>query len=450
MHSILGKEGRPGAATTQACVVSQRSSAPDVVADLSAQESVSNVDTTETVSGVVASECVESGTKDETKRILLVDDQPSVLRSMARVLALRGYTIETATNGLDAIRLVATTDFDVVVSDIAMPEMDGIRLLREIRAHDLYVPVILMTGEPTVDTAVKALEYGAIHYLTKPFQLPLLESMLEKAIGLRKMTDVRLRAAEALGQDPPHAADRSGLETSFQRMLGTLWVAFQPIVDAVSTQCVGYEALLRSDEPSLPHPAAVLEAAKRLGQLETVGRAMRDRVAEMFGGEGRPELLFVNLHIADLLDPHLLSPNSALSKLAPQVVLEITDRAIIDGITDVSGRIAALRELGYRVAIDDLGAGYSGLTTYALVEPDFIKLDMDLIRNIDKMPIQQHIVRSVVGLCEDMGNTVVVEGVETLAEYETLRELGCRLFQGFLFGRPGPGFPQSHWPVGTP
>jgi EAL domain-containing protein (putative c-di-GMP-specific phosphodiesterase class I) len=173
---------------------------------------------------------------------------------------------------------------------------------------------------------------------------------------------------------------------------------------------------------------------------------MRDRVAEMYQGEARPELLFVNLHIADLLDPHLLSPNSALSRLAPQVVLEITDRAALDGIADVASRIASLRELGYRVAIDDLGAGYSGLTTFALIEPDFIKLDMDLIRGIDQKPMHQRIVRSVVGLCEDMGNTVVVEGVETQAEFESLRELGCVLFQGYLFGRPGPGFTRSHWP----
>jgi EAL domain-containing protein (putative c-di-GMP-specific phosphodiesterase class I) len=404
----------------------------------------------EMASGIVAAGDHERLLENEPKRVLLVDDQPSVLRSMSRVLAVRGYVVETASNGVDAIRLVANGDFDVVVSDIAMPEMDGIRLLSEIRAHDLYVPVILMTGEPTVDTAVQALEHGAIHYLTKPFQLPVLESMLDKAIRLRKMTNFRLRAAEALGQDPPHAADRSGLETSFRRMLGTLWAAFQPIVDAASTQTIGYEALLRSDEPSLSHPSAVLEAARRLGQLETVGRKMRDRVAELYRGETRPDLLFVNLHIADLLDPHLLSPNSALSRLAPQVVLEITERASLDSIADVATRIAALRDLGYRVAIDDLGAGYSGLTTFALIEPDFIKLDMGLIRDIDQKPMHQRIVRSVISLCEDMGKTAVVEGVETVEEFHALQELGCRLFQGFLFGRPAPGFQRSSWPLTRP
>jgi len=425
---LLVKEERPSAVLARAKLVSKAQSSDELLSG------VKNLN-------------VDDGLAREKPRILLVDDQPSVLRSMSRVLIGRGYEVHTATNGADAIRLVSSDTFDVVVSDIAMPEMDGITLLSEIRAHNLYVPVILMTGEPTVDTAVRAMEHGAIHYLTKPFKLPLLESMLEKAIKLRKMTDFRLRAAEALGQDPPHAADRSGLEASFKRMLGTLWAAFQPIVNAKTTQTIGYEALLRSDEPSLPHPTAVLEAARRLGQLETVGRAMRDRVAEMYRGDVRPELLFVNLHIADLLDPHLLSPNSALSRLAPQVVLEITERASLDSIADVSTRIASLRELGYRVAIDDLGAGYSGLTTFALIEPDFIKLDMGLIRNIDQKPMHQRIVRTVITLCEDMGKAAVVEGVETVAEFETLRELGCELFQGYLFGRPSAGFCRSIWPV---
>jgi len=389
-----------------------------------------------------------SGVAADQRRVLLVDDQPSVLRALARVLSLRGYLVETASNGAEAIQKVARGDFDVVLSDIAMPEMDGITLLREIRAHNLYVPVILITGEPTVDTAVQALEHGALHYLTKPLKMPLLEEMLDKAIRLRKMTEFRLRAAEVLGRDPPHAADRSGLETSFRRMLGTLWAAFQPIVDAKTKGCIGFEALLRSDEPSLPHPAAVMEAAKRLGQLEVVGRAMRDRVAEVFHVDQRTELLFVNLHVADLLDPHLLSPNSLLSKLAPQVVLEITERAVLDGISDVSSRIAALRELGYRVAIDDLGAGYSGLTTFALIEPDYIKLDMELIRDIDQKPMQQRIVRSMITLCEDMGKSAIVEGVESDAEFDVLRALGCELFQGYLFARPGPGFPRSKWPAG--
>jgi EAL domain-containing protein (putative c-di-GMP-specific phosphodiesterase class I) len=236
---------------------------------------------------------------------------------------------------------------------------------------------------------------------------------------------------------------------SFRRMLGTLWAAFQPIIDARNKSCIGFEALLRSDEPSLPHPAAALEAAKRLGQLETVGRKMRDRVAEVFRVDRRTELLFVNLHVSDLLDPHLLSPSSALSQLASQVVLEITERAILDDITDVSQRVAALRELGYRIAIDDLGAGYSGLTTFALIEPDFIKLDMALIRDIDQKPMHQRIVRSVLQLCQDMGTTAIVEGVESEAEFETLRALGCGFFQGYLFARPGAGFPQTPW-VGAP
>ena len=169
MHSIPSEEERPSAVIARAKLVS------------------TEVSTTDVDSGVNATSTGgDSKSKQESRRVLLVDDQPSVLRSIARVLSLRGYSVVTATNGVDAIKLVSTGDYDVVVSDIAMPEMDGIRLLREIRAHDLYVPVILMTGEPTVDTAVKAMEHGAIHYLTKPFSCHCSKACWKRRFGCGK------------------------------------------------------------------------------------------------------------------------------------------------------------------------------------------------------------------------------------------------------------------------
>src|SRR5512140_589424 len=85
------------------------------------------------------------------RHVLLVDDDQSVVRSLSRILRARGYLTSTASNGEEAVRLVAQVDFDAILTDIAMPGMDGIALLREIRNHDLHVPVILVTGEPAVD-----------------------------------------------------------------------------------------------------------------------------------------------------------------------------------------------------------------------------------------------------------------------------------------------------------
>ena len=90
-------------------------------------------------------------------------------------------------------------------------------------------------------------------------------------------------------------------------------------------------------------------------------------------------------------------------------------------------------------------AGYAGLTSFALLEPDIVKLDMALVRGIDKKPVQQKLVASMTTLCKDMGLLVVAEGIETCEERDTLIDLGCDLLQGYLFARPGPPFPVAEW-----
>ena len=381
------------------------------------------------------------------RHVLLVDDDPSIVRSLSRVLRARGYLTSTASNGAEAVRLVTQVDFDAILTDIAMPGMDGISLLREIRNHDLHVPVILLTGEPAVDTAVQALEYGALHYLTKPVPMDALERVLDKAVHLHRMAQLRQRASELLGQTTAHAADRAGLESSLRSCLESLWMAMHPIVDCRTRTVFGYEALLRSCEPSLPHPGAVIEAAERLGQLDTMGRIVRERASQPFVESGCTAQLFVNLHVTDLLDPELLSPYAPLAKIASQVVLEITERSSLDRVPDVRSRIAALREIGYRIAVDDLGAGYAGLTSFALLEPEFVKLDMSLVRGIDSNVTKQKVVRSMSSLCREMGMKVVAEGVETPAECDALVSLDCDLLQGFLFAKPGKPFPEVQWPA---
>jgi EAL domain-containing protein (putative c-di-GMP-specific phosphodiesterase class I) len=107
----------------------------------------------------------------------------------------------------------------------------------------------------------------------------------------------------------------------------------------------------------------------------------------------------------------------------------------------VRERIARLREMGFRIAIDDIGAGYSGLNSFAMVQPDIVKLDITLVRGVDNDPVKRKLVRLLGDLCRDLGILVVAEGVETPDERDTLVELGCDLLQGYLFARPGAPFP---------
>lgn len=101
-------------------------------------------------------------TDQEGPRVLVVDDDEALLRVHARALASKGYRVETARDGSAAVRAFERTSFDVILSDIDMPGMDGIQLLERIRAHDLDVPVVFITGAPSIETAAKAMEHGAL------------------------------------------------------------------------------------------------------------------------------------------------------------------------------------------------------------------------------------------------------------------------------------------------
>lgn len=373
-------------------------------------------------------------------RVLVVDDVDAVGAVFARVLTAAGYTVERAWNGQGAAEQLGRARFDAVLSDIGMPGMDGIALLRTVRERDYDVPVLLVTGHPTVESAAKAVEYGALRYLTKPIAPKDIVAEVEKAVRLGRLARIQRTALDIHGDSSEQIGDRAGLEVCFDRAIEALWMAYQPIVRWSDRSVVAYEALMRSGEPKLPHPEAMLKAADRLDRLAALGRTVRQRVDETISTTMVPEV-FVNLHPKDLLDDELFMPSSALCRFARNVVLEITERSSLDEIKDVAARIARLRELGFRIAIDDMGAGYAGLTAIAQLEPEVMKLDMTLTRNIDSEPTKQKLVAAMTGLCREMNVLVVAEGVETQAERDTLTALGCDLMQGYLFAKPGKPFP---------
>ena len=383
----------------------------------------------------------EEAMSDKT-RVLIVDDEPDLGDAYGEILGEAGHEVSIAHDGRAALELIRRVPFDVVVSDIVMPGMNGIQVLRAVRERDLDTPVLLMTANPGLETAIEALELGALKYLIKPVKEQDLIASVESAIRLHRIAQLKREAAAHLRAQGRLVGDRAGLESRFERALGSLWVAYQPIVHAVDGRIAAHEALVRSAESVFPDPGALFDAAERLGRVADVGRAVRQSVAALLGSAPPGRQVFVNLHAQDLVDERLYGASEALSKSAGSVVLEITERVALDDVPDVRGRIAALRKLGYRIAIDDLGAGYAGLNSFAALEPDVAKLDLALVRGVDHEPVKRRIVSSMTSLCKDLGIVVVAEGVETQAERDTLVALGCDLLQGFFFGRPAaPGSP---------
>src|ERR1017187_7063766 len=210
--------------------------------------------------------------RNDKLRLLLVDDDPAIIRAYASTLARHGVTVQTASNGKDAAERVKDGSFDVIVSDISMPEMTGIEFLKAVRAHDLDVPVILMTGEPNLESAIRAIEYGVFRYLPKPVAGPDLWETVVRAARIHKLAALKREALALPGGDAGRLGERAALEVRFSWAMGLLWMAFQPIIGWRGRHVFGYEALLRSDEPLMKNPADILDAAERLRAIHELGR----------------------------------------------------------------------------------------------------------------------------------------------------------------------------------
>lgn len=373
-------------------------------------------------------------------RVLLVDDEQQVLNAYARVLRAAGLVVVTLPDGRDVEALLGAEPFDVVVCDIRMPGTTGIDILRSVRGRDPDLPVILMTAGGDLSSAVEAVEHGALRYLLKPIAPELLADTATGAIRLRRLALAQRRAFELYGSATANETARLELSSRLDAALSTLHLEYQPIVHYAARSVFAYEALVRSQEPTLALPEPLLQAAEKLDRLFDVGRSVRSRVAENIARAQVP-CVFVNLHPRDLEDDELLSSAAPLSRFASRVVLEVTERASLSDVSDLRVRLASLRRMGYRLAVDDLGAGYAGLTWFAQLEPDVVKLDMALTRAIDREPTKQKLVASMTRLCSDLGMRVVGEGVETPAERDALVAAGCELMQGFHFAKPAAPFP---------
>lgn len=145
------------------------------------------------------------------------------------------------------------------------------------------------------------------------------------------------------------------------------------------------------------------------------------------------------LQSPEVLDPELYEGDRPLARQADAVVLEITERASLSEVDALDERVAALREIGFRIAVDDMGAGYAGLNTFARFVPEFVKLDRELIMALH-VPATRSLVKSLSDVCRELGVSTIAEGVEQANQLECVREIGCPFVQGYLLGVPREAF----------
>jgi EAL domain-containing protein (putative c-di-GMP-specific phosphodiesterase class I) len=178
----------------------------------------------------------------------------------------------------------------------------------------------------------------------------------------------------------------------------------------------------------------------------TFGRRVRQIAANVV--VPKEQAVFINLHSLEFADEDLYAATNPLLQIGSKVILEVTERHSIDQVADLRDKVALLRSMGFLIAVDDMGAGYAGLNSFAALRPDIVKLDMAIVRGIDQDPYRRTLVRSMISMCRDFGIPLVAEGVETEAEKTALVDLGCDYLQGFLCGSPRA--PLSRPPIPPP
>ncbi|WP_131861600.1 EAL domain-containing protein [Crenobacter luteus] len=216
-------------------------------------------------------------------------------------------------------------------------------------------------------------------------------------------------------------------------------MAFQPIVDARAQRVFAYEALVRGRDGS--GAGAVLSQVNENNRYR-FDQSCRVAAVELAARLAIPCHVSINFlpnavyHAATCIRA-TLEAAERFDFPTERLIFEITENEQLVDKDHLKSIINEYKRQGFKTAIDDFGAGYSGLNLLAEFQPDIIKLDMALIRDIHVEPVRQAIVKGILGVCQSLGIDVIAEGIEHPDELAALQDFGVRLFQGYLFAKPG-------------
>lgn len=213
-------------------------------------------------------------------------------------------------------------------------------------------------------------------------------------------------------------------------------IYWQPIVDLATTRSIGVEALSRfAPLPYRPPNLWFADAAEVGLQLELEQATLAAALAD---SSALPPNLYLSLNASPPMIASGWLPKLFRTADPKRIVLEITEHEAIADHDGVISALSDLREMGVRLAVDDVGAGYAGLSTVLRLQPDILKLDRSLVSQIDEDPARQSLANAMVHFAGEVGAKVIAEGIERSQEHQMLHRLGVTMGQGYLFARPGP------------
>jgi EAL domain-containing protein (putative c-di-GMP-specific phosphodiesterase class I)/AmiR/NasT family two-component response regulator len=385
------------------------------------------------------------GVAIEPIRVLIADDEPALRGALADLLEHEDdvVLIGTAGDADEAIALAGDERPDVALVDVSMPAGGGARAAREIARCSPDTRVIALSAFEDRPTVLEMLRAGAVGYLVKGMAGEEIVDSIQKVMAGGASLSAEVIAgivAELTKQLRRQDDEREQLDArrgEIERFVAGEGVsmAFQPVVDLASGSTVGLEALARFSSPPPRPPNEWFAEAVSLAlgvplELTTVAQALRALPSV-------PEGVYLALNCS-----HRAAVSQALaSLLAPhseRLVIEITEHEAIEDYDALVEALAPLRARGTRIAIDDAGAGFASLRHTLHIAPDIVKLDMSLTRGIGADRTKRALAAAMVSFAEEVGFTLVAEGIETREELDALRELGVACGQGFFLAEPGP------------
>jgi EAL domain-containing protein (putative c-di-GMP-specific phosphodiesterase class I) len=234
---------------------------------------------------------------------------------------------------------------------------------------------------------------------------------------------------------------------------------FQPVVDLRSGEILGYEAFSRGPKDSpLEMPQAMFAMSSRIGVSDDLDSICRDAALKASTDVAEKGKIFLNVLPSNVeqlesKSSKVLALLQALSLDPEDLVLEFSERGADDDPEEFISCLERLKEAGFRVALDDVGTGYASQAILERLRPDYLKLDVSLVHNINEHLIKQELLQSLVRIAERIGAAVIAEGIETEEEATTLKAAGTQYGQGYFYALPvpagdlpaGPGMPlKSH------
>ena len=382
--------------------------------------------------------------------VLIVDDELANVALLERMLRQVGVPkIHGESDPRRAVARCREVEADVVLLDLHMPGHDGFAVMADLAAalpEDAFLPVLVLTADSTTAVRDRALQAGATDFLTKPLD------RMEVILRVRNLLQTRALYLDAQKRntrlrtelDRREAAERRREQQQRERIARidevlrrhAFSMVFQPIAALATGEVVGAEALARfTAEPKRP-PNEWFDDATAVGR----GRDLELGAvqAALAGLDQLPQDVFLALNI---------SPETAISREladvlrhAPpeRIVVELTEHTRVDDYASLLAGLQPLRDGGFRIAVDDAGAGYAGLRHVLQLNPDMLKLDIDLIRDIDVDPVKRALSAALVTFALETGAAIIAEGIETSTELATLSGLGVKWGQGYHLARPAP------------